>query len=134
MKFLSSSFLVVLSFCFLNCSDMGTTPVERFPEGLYQAGRDSDHSFVSLQTTRLQNGDLLIRVTGWGYYETGLSLSSERQDRVLILQVMGECGTGQQFTWAKVSFDYTLTRTDEDSIDVIRAVGLGTEIVLRKQP
>lgn len=133
MKFTCSSFLLVFALLLSSCSDLGTIPIPRFPEGVYEAGADSDHSYVGLRTTRLANGDLLMRVTGWGYIETGLFLSCEKEQQDLTLRVMGMCGTVPTFTWTKVTFDHTLTLSDEESVNVIRVVGGRTDIVLNKR-
>jgi hypothetical protein len=133
MKFSHSAFVLIFVFYLLGCSDLGTPPIPQFADGFYEAGSDSDHSYVSLQTTRLSNADLLIQVTGWGYYETGLFLSSEKEAETLTLRVTGMCGTVPTFTWAKVSFSHTITASEEGTVNMIRVLGGGTEILLHKQ-
>ncbi len=133
MKFVCGSLLIIFALCLTRCSDAGTAPTLRFPQGFHEAGQDSDHSYVSLKTTRLANGNLLLEVTGWGYYETGLFLSCEKEHQSLVLRVTGMCGAVPTFTWTKVTFHHTLSVSDEESISTIRVGRVGTEIVLQKR-
>jgi len=88
-------------------------PVCRFPEGFVEIGKDDDHSYNALRTTRLPDGKLKIDVETWGIPEFGLYLAVETNE-VLKLQVMGECGTVPSRTPTKVSFSHVVENEEEN--------------------
>ena len=48
----------------------------RFPEASLEIGKDDDHSYNSLRTTRQSDGRLKIDVERWGIAEHGLFLGA----------------------------------------------------------
>ncbi len=92
----------------------------RFPDTFLETGQDADYSYISLQTRRRNNQDLLIEIVGWGIEESGLFLHSEIDENKLILHIMGDCLTIPTETWLKTSFQYTLSPEDEETLSEIR--------------
>ena len=70
-----------------------------FPQKYIESGKDSDKTFMSLNTTRNPDSSLSVTVSGWGIYESGLFLHTSVKDSVLDLSIIGFCGTVPSFTW-----------------------------------
>jgi hypothetical protein len=117
-----------------------TYPEYKFPEAFLETGKDEDHSYLSLKTTREPDGKLRLDVEGWGMAASGLYLLVER-GMILKLYIMGECGTMSDNIWVKVSLNRIVEEEDEDRASHIECCdqpAAGTEqiiyLTLKKQP
>jgi hypothetical protein len=97
-------------------------PELKFPEAFLEIGKDDDHSYNSLKSTRQPDGSLKLETQRWGIPEYGLFLSVEKGE-ILKLQMWGECGTVPRKTWTKVSFSHVLEKEEEDNIGHIKYRG-----------
>ena len=88
-------------------------PEYRFPEAFLEIGKDEDHSYRSLRTTRLSDGRLKIDVEGWGIKEVGLYFDF-RTGEILEIHIRGHCGTVSGRTWEKVSFSRVVEKDEEN--------------------
>jgi hypothetical protein len=94
----------------------------RFPEAFLEIGKDDDHSYNSLRTTRQADGRLKIDVEEWGINEHGLQLSV-RPGSVLELQIFGRCGSVRSETWIKASFSRVVEKEEEEKAQQIEYRG-----------
>ena len=99
------------------------TPPDSFPETYLFAGSDADRSFRSVLTRRQDDGTITAYITGWGIREYGLFLHSETNNEVLKLDIWAICGTVTSETYVKRTFEYALTRAQEDSLSQIQYAG-----------
>lgn len=105
-----------------------------FPEVFIEAGNDLDYSYRSLRTTRLNDGSLKVEVTEWGIEEYGLFIDPKIENGTLMMNIIGICGTVMSKTWVKVTFDYTITKTLEETLQRIQFVTrFDTLIVVKKK-
>ena len=93
----------------------------RFPEAFLEVGKDDDHSYRSLKTTRQSDGRLKIDVEGWGIEECGVSLLVETGE-IFTLEIMGECGTVPTTTWKRVSLSRLMEKEEEDKAGAVETV------------
>jgi len=93
----------------------------RFSEAFLEVGKDDDHSYRSLKTTRQSDGRLKIDVEGWGITEYGIFLLVERGE-IFKLQIRGECGTVPTRTWEKVSLSRVMEKEEEDWAGAVETV------------
>jgi hypothetical protein len=93
----------------------------RFPEAFLEVGKDDNHSYRSLKTTRRLDGRLKIDVEGWGIEEYGIFLSIETGE-IFKLQIMGECATVPRRTWEKVSLSRIMEKEEEDKAGAVETV------------
>jgi hypothetical protein len=113
-----------------------------FPDAFLEAGKDDDHSYMSIRTTRQSDGSLKIDVVGWGIAESGLGLSVGRSEDALKLSIFGRCGTVFTETWSRVSLNHVLEKDAEDKafqIEYSREVSVEagkivTQLILYKHP
>jgi hypothetical protein len=94
----------------------------RFPEAFLEIGKDDDHSYNSLRTTRQSDGRLKIDVEGWGIVEHGLQLSV-KTGSVLELLIFGRCGTVSKKTWIKASQSRVVEKEEEEKAQHIEYRG-----------
>lgn len=96
----------------------------RFPEAFLEIGKDDDHSYNSLRTTRLSDGRLKIDVERWGIIEYGLCLMvNTNTNRVMELFIMGYCGSVFSETWIKASYSHIVEKEEEDKAQQIEFRG-----------
>jgi hypothetical protein len=96
----------------------------RFPEAFLEIGKDDDHSYNSLRTTRQSDGRLKIDVERWGIAEHGLFLGAGiGTRRVLELRIMGHCGSVFSETWIKTSFSRVVEKEEEEKAQQIEYCG-----------
>lgn len=134
-KALYLSITLCISICCLTFSSCNNTSDvvarKRFPSTFLQAGSDNDHSYVSLKSYRLDNDYLKLELTGWGIKEFGIFLQDYVKDDALVLNILGECGTGVEppVVIEKRTFTYTVSTALEDQLNVIqlRTIELGKE-------
>ena len=93
----------------------------RFPEAFLEVGKDDDHSYTSLKTTRQSDGRLKIDIEGWGVTECGIFLLVETGE-IFKLQIVGECGTVPTTTWEKVSLSRVMEKEEEDKAGALETV------------
>jgi hypothetical protein len=105
---------------FYACEHSTEKSLSKFPELLMHAGSDSDSSYISLQTIRQTNGELLAQVTGWGVEEYGLFLDCSAENRILTMQITGRCGTVFTHTLVKKVFDRSFSKIEEDTLTELR--------------
>lgn len=94
----------------------------RFPEAFLEIGKDDDHSYDSLRTTRQSDGRLKIDVERWGIEEHGLLLSVGT-GRVLELFIGGLCGSVFSETWIKASRSRVVEKEEEEKAQRIEYSG-----------
>lgn len=117
----------ILSAC-THASDVAVK--KRFPSTFLEKGNDNDHSYISLKSYRLDNDYLKLELTGWGVEQTGLFLNDIIEGDVLVMHVMGECGTYvPPPIYEKHTFTYTVSTSLEDQLNLIRLA----EIELSKE-
>jgi hypothetical protein len=97
-------------------------PERGFPETFLEIGKDDDHSYMSLRTTRLPDGRLKIDVEKWRIIEIGFFLEVETSE-IVELRLKGYCGTVPRRTWAKSSFSHVLEAEQEDKARYIEFHG-----------
>jgi hypothetical protein len=90
-----------------------------FPDTYLETGKDDDHSFMSIKTTRQSDGSLKIDVEGWGITEHGLMLFAAANGDVMEMRILGRCGSVFNETWLRVSFSRTLERETEEQLQRI---------------
>lgn len=126
--------LVCLNFIFIQCKKVdNANPIipdndelpekKQFPEVFIETGSDVDTTYIAMETSRTSTGILKIVATGWAIEEYGLFLNVMRQDTTLSLMIMGMCGTVPTLTWVKKSFTYSVHKSIEDSLQVIKFTG-----------
>lgn len=133
--------ILCLSICcitFSACTHTSDVAVKkRFPSTFLEKGNDSDYSYHSLKSSRLDNDHLKLELTGWAGEGTGIFLLDFVKDNDLVLNVLGECATDADMPGheppvsisVKRTFVYTVSNTLEDSLNFIRL----REIELGKQ-
>lgn len=109
----------VLTICILlwSCANPIESEIqEGFPDVALTSGKDADYSFKSITTQRQEDGALEVRISGWSIEEYGLFLWTKTENRILELNIMGECGTVSSHTQVKKTFDYLIEPAEEDSL------------------
>lgn len=135
----SKYFLLSILFAFIlvgceTLTENSFSGYDRFPEIFIEAGNDLDYSYRSLRTTRLNDGSLKVEVTEWGIEEYGLFIDPKIENGTLMMNIIGICGTVMSKTWVKVTFDYTITKTLEETLQRIQFVTrFDTLIVVKKK-
>ncbi len=90
-----------------------------FPEKTLTYGNNADSTFRSIQTVRQGDGTLKVLLTGWQVVEYGIFFNAVRNQKSLIVNLMGECGTVPSKTTKKLTLGYEINRSDEDSLNSI---------------
>jgi len=78
-------------------------PERRFPEAFLEIGKDEDHSYMSLKTTRLPDGRLQIDYEGWGISEHGI-IPTFSPKEIVKVGFVGRCGSVFSETWEEGIF------------------------------